>query len=116
MVENQEQLDLVFQALANPTRRRMIGLLAEKELTVGEVAAPLPMSLAAASKHLQVLARAGLVRQIVDGRRRVCQLDPVPLAPASAWIEFYERYWRDRLDALAAVIGEEISDNKEEKA
>ena len=62
------------------------------------------MSLAAASKHVKVLERAGLVRRTVDGRRHVCRLDPGPLASASNWLGFYERFWTRRLDALEDLL------------
>jgi DNA-binding transcriptional ArsR family regulator len=60
--------------------------------------------LAAASKHIKVLERAGLVQRTIDGRRHVCRLEPVPLASATAWLRFYERYWTDRLDALEELF------------
>jgi DNA-binding transcriptional ArsR family regulator len=96
-----EEMDAVFHALAHGARRDMLGRLAAGELTVGELAEPLEMSLAAASKHVKVLERAGLVRRTVTGRRHVCRLEPGPLASASAWLRFYERDWGERLDALA---------------
>lgn len=82
----------------------MLGRLAEGELSVGELAEPLTMSAAAASKHIQVLERVGLVRRTVDGRRHVCHLEPAPLASTSAWLRFYERHWEERLDALEALF------------
>jgi DNA-binding transcriptional ArsR family regulator len=94
MVEDLQRMDLVFHALAHGARRETLGRLADRALTVGELAAPLPMSLAAASKHIKVLERAGLVRQTVDGRRHLCRLDPVPLASASDWLRLYERLWQ----------------------
>jgi DNA-binding transcriptional ArsR family regulator len=106
MVEGQLAMDTVFHALAHGARRDMLGRLADRELTVGELAEPLTMSLAAASKHIKVLERAGLVQRTVDGRRHVCRLRPAPLASASAWLRFYERYWTGRLDALEALFGE----------
>jgi DNA-binding transcriptional ArsR family regulator len=96
-----EDMDAVFHALAHGARRDMLGRLAAGELTVGELAEPLEMSLAAASKHVKVLERAGLVQRTVTGRRHVCRLEPGPLASASAWLRFYERHWEERLDALA---------------
>ena len=84
----------------------MLGRLASRELTVGQLAEPLAMSLAAASKHVQVLERAGLVHCTVDGRRHVCRLEPRPLASAYAWLRFYERFWDKRLDALADMLEE----------
>lgn len=105
MVEQQsEQLDSVFHALADPTRRAMLASLARGEHTVSELAEPFRMSLAAASKHVKTLERAGLVRRTVQGRTHVCRLDPRPLAEADAWLRFYERFWSQRLDALAALF------------
>jgi len=82
----------------------MLARLSHGELTVGELAAPHAMSLAAASKHVQVLERAGLVRRTVDGRRHVCRLDPAPLASATEWLRFTERYWNERLDDLQKLF------------
>ena len=104
MVECDAAMDSVFHALAHGARRDMLGRLAGRELTVGELAEPLAMSLAAASKHIRVLERAGLVGRTVDGRRHVCRLEPAPLASAAAWLRFYERYWTERLDALAKLF------------
>jgi DNA-binding transcriptional ArsR family regulator len=113
MVEDLDQMDAVFHALAHGARRDMLGRLAEAELTVGELAEPLAMSLAAASKHIKVLERAGLVDRTVDGRRHLCRLDALPLAAAAAWLAFYERHWRERLDALETLFAEEQTPNKE---
>ena len=107
-------MDDVFHALAHGARRGMLGRLADGELTVGQLAEPLAMSLAAASKHIQVLERAGLVHRTVDGRRHVCRLDPAPLASASAWLRFYERYWEERLDALEDLFQSDPIPEKEE--
>lgn len=108
-------MDTVFHALAHSARREMLGRLAGSELTVGELAEPLTMSLAAASKHIKVLERAGLVRRTVDGRRHVCRLEPAPLASASDWLGFYERHWNERLDALEALFRANITLDKEEQ-
>jgi DNA-binding transcriptional ArsR family regulator len=104
MVEGSAGMDAVFHALAHDARREMLRRLALGELTVGELAEPLAMSLAAASKHVQVLERAGLLHRTVDGRRHVCRLRPGPLAPALAWLGFYQRYWDERLDDLDALF------------
>jgi len=96
-------MDAVFHALAHGTRRTMLLRLSTDALTVGELAEPLHMSLAAASKHVAVLERAGLVRKTARGRRRVCRLDASPLASADAWLRFYERHWSERLNALEAL-------------
>jgi DNA-binding transcriptional ArsR family regulator len=104
MAEDLARLSAVFHALAHGARREMLGRMAVGELTVGELAEPLSMSLAAASKHVKVLERAGLVQRTVYGRRHVCRLEPAPLASAHAWLCFYERYWNERLDALVALV------------
>ncbi len=113
MAEEVAEMDGVFHALAHGARRDMLGRLADGELTVGELAEPLTMSLAAASKHIKVLERAGLVQRTVDGRRHVCRLDPAPLASASDWLHFYERYWNERLDVLEAVFREDLTPDEE---
>ena len=104
MVEGLAGLDGVFHALAHDARRTMLRRLAAGELTVGELAAPLRMSLAAASKHIKVLEQAGLVRRTIDGRRHVCRLEPRPLSEATAWLLFYEEFWDARLAALREII------------
>ena len=73
-------MDEIFGALSHQVRRAMVGRLAGGELTIGELAAPLPMSFEAVSKHVRVLERAGLVDRTVEGRRHVCRLAPGPLA------------------------------------
>lgn len=97
-------LDTVFQALTDATRRAMLRQLAEGERNIGELAAPFDMSLAAASKHVKVLERAGLVRRVVHGRTHICRLEPAPLAAADEWLRFYEQFWNRRLDALDALL------------
>jgi DNA-binding transcriptional ArsR family regulator len=104
MVERLAEMDAVFHALAHPARREMLGRLAGGEHTVGELAAPCQMSLAAASKHVRVLEEAGLLHRTVRGRRHLCRLAPEPLAEASAWLRFYERFWSDRLDRLDGLF------------
>jgi DNA-binding transcriptional ArsR family regulator len=113
MVEGLTEMDAVFHALAHGARRDMLGRLAGGELTVGELAEPLTMSLAAASKHVKVLEHAGLVHRTVDGRRHVCRLRPQPLAAASEWLAFYERYWTESLDALHALFTESNPDKEQ---
>jgi len=83
----------------------MIKDLAAGERNIGELAAPFAMSFAAASKHVRVLERAGLVRRQVRGRSHVCRLEPAPLAAVQQWLRFYERFWMHRLDALEAALG-----------
>lgn len=97
-------LDTVFQALTDATRRAMLRSLADGERNIGELAAPFEMSLAAASKHVKVLERAGLVRRLVKGRTHICRLEPAPLAAADEWLRFYEQFWNLKLDALEALL------------
>ena len=104
MVEDQATLDDAFHALSHPVRRDMLARLGDGALTVGELAAPALMSLAAASPHVQVLERAGMVRRTIDGRRHVCRLEPAPLASASEWLRLHERFWRERLDDIQAML------------
>jgi len=106
MVENPTALDEVFHALASEPRRRMLSALAEGERTVGDLAGPFEMSLAAVSKHLKVLEGAGLVERRPAGRTTICRLTPGPLAEAHEWVAFYERFWNQRLDALEALFAE----------
>ena len=111
MVEQVRELDAVFHALANGARRAMLHRLAERPLTVGELAEPLAMSLAAASKHIKVLERVGLVQQTIAGRQHVCRLVAVSLAPAADWLRFYERHGEDRLEALEDVFRTALDDS-----
>jgi DNA-binding transcriptional ArsR family regulator len=82
----------------------MLRSLAEGDRNLGELAAPFDMSLAAASKHVKVLERAGLVRRLVKGRTHICRLEPAPLAAADDWLRFYEQFWNRKLDALDALL------------
>lgn len=82
----------------------MLRSLTSQERTVGDLAAPFRMSLAAASKHVKALERAGLIRRTVIGRTHLCRLEPAPLAAADEWLRDYERFWTDRLDTLAEAL------------
>jgi len=100
-------MNSVFHALGDATRRRMLRELADGERTVGQLAEPFSISLAAASKHIKALEHAGLIRREVRGRTHVCRLDPGPLASAHEWLNFYERFWTNRLDALDRLLRED---------
>lgn len=105
MVEhNSSQLDLVFQALSDGTRRRMLRSLGARPRSVGELAAPFQISLAAASKHIKVLERAGLVQRRIQGRTHLCQLRAEALAEADHWLRYYQQFWEGRLDALETAL------------
>jgi DNA-binding transcriptional ArsR family regulator len=108
MVEFQTiEMNSVFHALGDATRRQMLRDLADGERTVSELAEPFAMSLAAASKHIKVLEGAGLIRREVRGRTHFCHLEPGPLASAHEWLGFYERFWNSRLDVLEQLLRDE---------
>ena len=105
MVELQTApINAVFHALGDATRRQMLRDLASGQRTVGELAQPFSISLAAASKHIKVLESAGLIHREVRGRTHFCSLDPGPLASAHEWLGFYERFWTSRLDVLEQLL------------
>jgi DNA-binding transcriptional ArsR family regulator len=107
MVELHEPtLDTVFHALGDGTRRSMLRALAAGEQTVSQLAEPYAISLAAASKHIKALEKAGLIRREVRGRMHMCRLEPGPLASVTEWLSFYERFWTDRLDVLERLLRE----------
>jgi DNA-binding transcriptional ArsR family regulator len=108
MVELQTfQMDTVFHALGDATRRRMLYDLSRGERTVGQLAEPFEISLAAASKHIKTLENAGLIQREVRGRTHVCRLDPRPLEQAHGWLGFYRQFWAERLDALDELLADE---------
>jgi DNA-binding transcriptional ArsR family regulator len=97
-------LDRTFAALADPTRRAILARLAEGETTVGNLAKPFAISLPAISRHLRVLEEASLISRHRQGQHRRCRLRPQPLASASAWLEFYRRFWSEGFDRLEAHL------------
>ncbi len=99
-----DQLDIIFRAVADPTRRAMIQRLASGDYSVTELAEPFDISLAAVSKHVKVLESAGIVRRIMRGRRNVCRLNREPLSEARRWFDHYETFWTGRLDALEQAL------------
>ena len=98
------ELDQIFGALADPTRRAIIARLAEGEATVSDLSRPFEMSLPAVSKHLGILERARLINRRSRGRERLCSLNPQTLSNAHAWLGFYEQFWNKRLDALEQLL------------
>ena len=105
MVESiNPNLDRVFHALADRTRRTLLHTISQSRLSVGELAAPYAMSLAAVSKHLDVLERASLIRRERQGKSRMVSLNPHPLEAAQDWLAFYNQYWSDGLDRLQATL------------
>lgn len=104
MVEHEPSLDAVFHALGDPTRRRMLSELALGSRTVGELAEPFAISLAAASKHIKALQKAGLITREIKGRAHHCHLETGPLASAHQWLAAYEQFWTNRLDVLESLL------------
>ena len=102
MVE--ERLDSTFRALADPTRRGMLANLALGDKSIGELAEPLAMSFAGASKHVKVLEEAGLVGRRKVGRTHLIRLEAKPLEEAERWLRQWEKFWNVRLDRLEALI------------
>jgi DNA-binding transcriptional ArsR family regulator len=99
-------LSEVFAALADPVRRVILSHLDGKELLVSEIAERFDISLQAISKHIQVLVRAGLVRQERSGRISRCRLDAGPIFTAAVWLNRYSKYWQEQFNLLAAALGE----------
>jgi len=105
---NAARLDAVFQALSDRTRRSILRDVATKEKTVGEVARPYRMTLAAVSKHLNVLEEAELIARERRGSFQIVRLKARTLRPAEEWLAFYEKFWNRRIDALQTYLeGEE---------
>jgi DNA-binding transcriptional ArsR family regulator len=103
-VSEAELLDRVFFALSDPVRRAILERLDAAPLLVSELAEPFAISLQAVSRHIQVLARAGLVRQARTGRISRCSLDAGPIFAASVWINRYSKYWQAQFDLLAVTL------------
>jgi len=112
-----QQLDALFHALGDETRRLMLRDLAQGERTVGQLAEPFNMSLAAASKHVKALENAGLIQRQVQGRTHLCRINAGPLASAHEWLSFYQSFWNSRLDVLEQILRDEdaAKSNKKKK-
>ena len=107
----EELLDRVFFALSDPVRRAILERVSEEALLVSELAAPFDISLQAVSRHIQVLVRAGLVRQERTGRISRCSLVAGPVFAAAVWINRYSKYWQEQFDLLAVTL-EDIDKRK----
>lgn len=105
VVERTLELDAVFGALADPTRRAILSRLREGEASVSEVAEPFAVSLQAVSKHLRVLEDAGLVERRVEGRTHRLRLAQASLDQAAGWLHEQRSFWNDRLDELESHLG-----------
>src|SRR5580704_2570896 len=100
MTARQDQMDATFTALADPTRRAIISLLAQGDATVNELAAPFAMTLPGISKHLKVLERAGIITRSRHAQFRPCHLERAALDAAAGWIDEHRRIWTERFDKL----------------
>lgn len=107
-MQTAQQLDLVFGALADPTRRAILARLAEGEATVNELVEPFRLSQPTISKHIKVLEGAGLVSRGRAAQYRPVKLNAAPLGTASAWIGHYQRFWEESLDQLGVYVQELI--------
>lgn len=101
-----DRLSQTLSALADPTRRGILARLAQGEATVGELAEPYDMSLAAVSKHLKVLEKAGLISRGKEAQWRPCRLEAAPMAEVADWVESYRRFWEQSLDRLGDYLAE----------
>src|SRR4051812_23612468 len=108
-----DELTSTFAALADPTRRAILGRLARGEASVNELAKPFDMSLPAVSKHLKVLERAGLIARGREAQWRPCRLEAGPLKDAAAWVEFYRQFWEESFDRLDDYLKELQSKEKQ---
>ena len=102
-------LDTVFSALSDPTRRTILSMLLEDDMAVTDVAEPFEMSLAAISKHLTILANAGLIAQEKRGRVKWCQLEPDAMREASIWMQSFGQFEPVNLDAFEKFLETELS-------
>jgi DNA-binding transcriptional ArsR family regulator len=104
MSMDEAQLDKIFHALSDTTRRRLLNRLAEKECMVTELAEPYAMSLNAISKHLKVLEAAGLLRRTKDGRVHRCRIDIEPLGEVERVVAYYKQFWECQMDQLEHAL------------
>lgn len=105
----EDRLDIVFAALADPTRRAILAMLLEDDMAVTDVAEPFQMSLAAVSKHLAILTRAGLISQEKRGRVKWCKLEPDALKDASIWMQSFGQFEAVNLDAFERFLAAELN-------
>jgi DNA-binding transcriptional ArsR family regulator len=111
---DEARMDRVFFALSDPVRRKILEQLGEDAKLVSELAAPFDISLQAVSRHIQMLVRAGLVKQERTGRVSRCSLVTGPIFAVAVWINRYSKYWQEQFDVLAAAL-EEIEENQARK-
>jgi DNA-binding transcriptional ArsR family regulator len=106
------ELDRIFSALSDPTRRAILRALSRGSATINEIAQPFYVSLNAISKHVMVLERAGLLRREIKGREHHCTIETCPLREADAWLEYYRQFWEQRMDALETYVKRKFKASK----
>jgi DNA-binding transcriptional ArsR family regulator len=116
MLNQPAELDRVFQALADPSRRMMVDRLTQGSASVSELAQPLAMTLSAVVQHLAVLEESGLVHSKKSGRVRMCEVEPATLSAAEQWINERRRTWERRLDRLGDYLAEQSEQTKGAKS
>jgi len=107
----EQQLSQVFSALSDSTRRAMLRRLAEEELSVTDLSEPFSITKSAITKHLKVLENAGLIGRTIEGRVHRCRLETKPLVEISKWMNFYEKFWNNKLDALDTYLTKNTIDD-----
>ncbi|MEQ8953659.1 MAG: metalloregulator ArsR/SmtB family transcription factor [Gammaproteobacteria bacterium] len=113
-MEHSDRLNLSFHALADPTRRGIVGLLIEqRQRRISDLAEPFSMSLAAVSKHIRVLEKAELVTRVKRGREYYLQLNVNPLREVGDWVGFYEQFWKQRFTKLESMLAMENPEHKQ---
>jgi DNA-binding transcriptional ArsR family regulator len=103
------RLDCVFHALSDTTRRSILRDVAAGEKTVGQIAHPYPVTLAAISKHLKVLERARLIHREKSGSYQIVRINAAPMKEPERWLAYYEKFWNEQLDALERLVEREKS-------
>ena len=109
---NEQQLDRIFSALGDPTRRRIVERLSRRTLTIGQLSQEFPISQPAVSKHVRILEESGLLQREVVGRVHYCSLDPAALDGAMRWVERQRKYWNAALDRLELILSKPGSKRK----
>ena len=115
MQQTSQQLDRVFFALSDGTRRGILARLAQGSTTIGELSAPFEISKPAISKHMKILETAGLIQRRISGRQHQCTLTTAGLKTAEEWLNFHRKFWESRFDALTDLLQQEESKNRSNK-
>ncbi|MDX1403864.1 MAG: metalloregulator ArsR/SmtB family transcription factor [Woeseiaceae bacterium] len=115
MLQANPDLDRVFFALSDSTRRAILARLSQGSTTIGELAAPFDISKPAISKHMKILENAGLIERKISGRQHQCTLTTAGLKTAEDWLNFHRRFWESRFDALSSLLADENARQRRNK-